>query len=249
MIFLTILAASLPLFFSPYSSKNRKPSGISWHGTSSALLMRTSPLCSHFVHELMSFDNDLRETWNYMPDPYSQEDWRGLAWEVLSKEGWFDRWLQVEKNFALARYKEIVDTPDSGHIDYEGVDPSATKPTRAAIRVNDLLETITERYQPLSSFSQKLRFLIDIQITIFDQFHERLHSALEAYLAMTSTIGRTVQGADGQASVEGIAGLERLCRVFGSAEYLEKKMEDWRNGSGRTETGAGMSPVLCRLPT
>ena len=46
---------------------------------------------------------------------------------------------------------------------------------------------------------------------------------------MTSTIGRTVQGADGQASVEGIAGLERLCRVFGSAEYLEKKMEDWSN--------------------
>ncbi|KAL2842352.1 TIP-1 family-domain-containing protein [Aspergillus pseudoustus] len=186
-------------------------------------------LLSHFVHELMNFDNDIRETWNYVPDPYSQENWRGLAWEVLSKEGWFDRWLQVEKDFALDRYKEIVDTPDSGHIDYEGVDSVATKPTRAAIRVNDLLETITERYQPLSSFSQKLRFLIDIQIAIFDQFHERLHSALEAYLAMTSTIGRTVQGADGQASVEGIAGLERLCRVFGSAEYLEKKMDDWSN--------------------
>lgn len=186
-------------------------------------------LLSHFVHELMNYDNDIREAWNYLPDPYSQEDWRGLTWEVLSKEGWFDRWLQVEKDFALARYKEIVDTPDSGHIDYEGVEVSATKPTKAAIRVNDLLETITERYQPLLSFSQKLRFLIDIQITLFDQFHERLHSALEAYLAMTSTIGRTVQGADGQASVEGIAGLERLCRVFGSAEYLEKKMEDWSN--------------------
>ncbi|KAL2809806.1 TIP-1 family-domain-containing protein [Aspergillus granulosus] len=186
-------------------------------------------LLSHFVHEVMNFDHDIRETWNYMPDPYSQEEWRGLAWETLSKEGWFDRWLQVEKDFALARYKEIVDTPDSGNIDYEGVDSSATKPTRAAIRVNDLLETITERYQPLSSFSQKLRFLIDIQITVFDQFHERLHSALEAYLAMTSTIGRTVQGSDGQASVEGVAGLERLCRVFGSAEYLEKKMEDWSN--------------------
>ncbi|CBF76557.1 RINT-1 family protein [Aspergillus nidulans FGSC A4] len=186
-------------------------------------------LLSHFVHELMDYDNGIRETWNYLPYPYSQEDWRGLTWEVLSKEGWFDRWLQVEKDFALARYEEIVDTPDSGHLDYDGVEPTATKPTRAAIRVNDLLETITERYQPLSSFSQKLRFLIDIQITLFDRFHERLHSALEAYLAMTSTIGRTVQGADGQASVEGIAGLERLCRVFGSAEYLEKKMDDWSN--------------------
>ncbi|RAL15465.1 RINT-1 family protein [Aspergillus homomorphus CBS 101889] len=186
-------------------------------------------LLSHFVHELMSFDNEVRESWNYLPDPYAAGDWKGMTWEVLTKQGWFDRWLQVEKDFALARYKEIVDNPDSGHIDYDGVELSSTKPTKAAIRVNDLLETITERYQPLSSFSQKLRFLIDIQITIFDQFHERLQSALEAYLAMTSTIGRTVQGAEGQASVEGVAGLERLCRVFGSAEYLEKKMEDWSN--------------------
>ncbi|KAE8152702.1 TIP-1 family-domain-containing protein [Aspergillus avenaceus] len=185
-------------------------------------------LLSHFVHELMNFDNDIRESWNYLPDPYTDGTWRGLTWEVLTEQGWFERWLQVEKEFALARYKEIVDAPDSGHIDYEGVESSVTKPTKAAIRVNDLLETITERYQPLSSFSQKLRFLIDIQITIFDQFHERLHSALEAYLAMTSTIGRTVQGTDG-ASVEGVAGLERLCRVFGSAEYLEKKMDDWSN--------------------
>lgn len=186
-------------------------------------------LLSHLIHELMNFDNEIREAWNYLPDPYSKENWKGITWEVLTKEGWFDRWLQVEKDFALARYKEIIDATDSGEIDYEGVEFSATKPTKAAIRVNDLLETITELYRPLSSFGQKLRFLIDIQITIFDQFHERLHSALEAYLAMTSTIGRTVQGADGQASVEGVAGLERLCRVFGSSEYLEKKMEDWSN--------------------
>lgn len=186
-------------------------------------------LLSHFVHQLMTFDNEIRETWNYLPDPYAEDDWKGMTWEVLTKQGWFGRWLQVEKDFALARYQEIIDAPESGQLDYDGVELSATKPTKAAIRVNDLLETITERYQPLSSFSQKLRFLIDIQITIFDQFHERLRSALEAYLAMTSTIGRTVQGSDGQASVEGVAGLERLCRVFGSAEYLEKKMQDWSN--------------------
>lgn len=186
-------------------------------------------LLSHFIHELMSFDSEIRETWGYLPDPYADGNWKGLTWEVLTEQGWYDHWLQVEKDFALARYKDIIDTPDSGQIDYDGVELTATKPTKAAIRVNDLLETITERYRPLSSFSQKLRFLIDIQITVFDQFHERLHSALEAYLAMTSTLGRTVQGADGQASVEGVAGLERLCRVFGSAEYLEKKMEDWSN--------------------
>lgn len=87
----------------------------------------------------------------------------------------------------------------------------------------------TDRYHPLSSFSQKLRFLIDIQIAIFDKFHSRLHSSLEAYLTLTSTIARTVQGVskEEQAELDGLGGIERLCRVYGSAEYLEKKMRDW----------------------
>ncbi|KAI1978099.1 hypothetical protein LOZ53_004892 [Ophidiomyces ophidiicola] len=185
-------------------------------------------LLSHLIHELMQFDNDVRETWGYSPAFSGDKSWKGLTWEVLVKKDWFSQWLQVEKDFALSRYQDIIDAADSGEIDFDGVDATATKPTKAAIRVNDLLETITDRYRPLSSFSQKLRFLIDIQITIFDHFHERLHSGLEAYLAMTSTIGRTVQGSSaGQLNLEGIAGLERLCRIFGSAEYLEKKMQDW----------------------
>jgi RAD50-interacting protein 1 len=184
-------------------------------------------LFSHFIHELIDFDTGIRDTWNYFPNPYAVGDWGGLTEEVLTKQGWFDHWLQIEKDFALSRYKDIIDSTGSGQIDYDGVELLATKPTKAAIRVNDLLETITDRYRPLSSFGQKLRFLIDIQITIFDQFHERLLSGLEAFLAMTSTIGRTVQGSDPQTNLEGVSGLERLCRIFGSAEYLEKKMQDW----------------------
>lgn len=71
--------------------------------------------------------------------------------------------------------------------------------------------------------------MIDIQITIFERFHSRLYDSLEAYLVTTSAIGRTVQGVsrESQAELQGIKGLERLCRVYGSAEYLEKKMRDW----------------------
>lgn len=130
---------------------------------------------------------------------------------------------------ALSRYQNIIDSPESGEIDHDSVNSGATKPTYAAVRVNDLLETITDRYRPLTSFSQKLRFLIDIQITIFDRLHSRLHDSLEAYLTITSSIARTVQGVsrESQAELRGLGGLERLCRVFGSAEYLEKKMRDW----------------------
>ncbi|KAF2142191.1 uncharacterized protein K452DRAFT_227484 [Aplosporella prunicola CBS 121167] len=185
-------------------------------------------LLSHLMHEIMNFDTKLRDDWGYDGGKGS-EGWKGLAWEVLVQQDWFGRWLQVEKDFALSRYQSIIDTPESGELDFDSVDPSATKPTKAAIRVNDLLETITDRYRPLSSFSQKLSFLIDVQISIFDRFHERLHSSLEAYLTMTSSVGRAVQGIsrEEQASLQGVAGLDRLCRVYGSADYLERAMRDW----------------------
>lgn len=185
-------------------------------------------LLSHLMHELMSFDVSLRDDWGY-DGGFGADGWKGLTWEVLVKRDWFGTWLKVEKDFALSRYHNIIDAPESGEIDYDSVDPGATKPTKAAIRVNDLLETITDRYRPLNSFSQKLRFLIEIQITIFDQFHDRLNSALEAYLTATSALARAVQGVskEEQAQLQGLGGLERLCRVYGSADYLEKKMRDW----------------------
>ncbi|KAI4174518.1 MAG: hypothetical protein LQ343_002275 [Gyalolechia ehrenbergii] len=194
------------------------------------LIAKQPQLLSHFIHELMSFDINLRDEWGY-DGGCGIDGWRGLTWEVLVKGKWFDRWLEVEKNFALSRYQSIIDDPSSGEIDYDSVEPSATKPTNGAIRVNDLLETITDRYRPLPSFSQKLRFLIDIQIAIFDLFHARLASSLEAYLTLTSSLSRTVHGVSRDKSTQpdlsGLAGIERLMRVYGSAEYLEKKMRDW----------------------
>src|SRR5580698_473446 len=89
------------------------------------------------------------------------------------------------------------------------------------------LSNSPDNYRELATFSHKLRFLLDIQISIFDLFHERLASALSAYLARTSTIGRASR--EDQAMLQGIGGLERLCKVFGSAEYLERAMRDWND--------------------
>ena len=130
---------------------------------------------------------------------------------------------------ALSRYEAIIETPESGLIDYDSVESTTTKPTAAAIRVNDLLETITERYRPLLSFQQKIRFLLDIQLSIFNRFHARLTDGLEAYLTMTSTVGRSISsiGREDQDELKGVKGLDRLCRVYGSADYLEHAMRDW----------------------
>ena len=183
-------------------------------------------LLSHFVHELMSFDNTLRDTWGYNPAPGDFQDWKGLTRSILITHNYFDSWLGVEKEFALSRYKTIRDSPESTDIDYEGVASSQTKPTKGTLRVNDLLETITDRYRFLSSFSQKMKFLIDIQLSIFDDYHNYLHAALQAYLASSHTAGRLLQG-QSKSEALGQRGLASLCKIYGSAAFLERKMSDW----------------------
>lgn len=81
----------------------------------------------------------------------------------------------------------------------------------------------------MTSFKHKLNFLIDIQIAIFDKFHERLNDNLEAYLRMTTTLGRAMVGVsrEEQEKLLGVEGLESLCKTYGSADYLEKAMRDW----------------------
>ncbi len=182
-------------------------------------------LLSHFMHELMAFDTALRETWGYVPIPRMVAEWKGLTWRVLNTHGYFETWLRVEKDFALSRYRSIRDAPDSNDIDFDA-DSGQTQPTKGAIRVNDLLETITDRYRGLSSFSQKLKFLLEIQLSIFDDYHSHLHGALQAYMVSSHTAGRLLQGQT-EADAFGSKGLESLSKIFGSAEYLERKMSDW----------------------
>jgi RAD50-interacting protein 1 len=91
-----------------------------------------------------------------------------------------------------------------------------------------LISTL-DRYRPLASFSHKLKFVIDIQIAIFDRLHEYLQSNLEAYLTQTTSLGRAVTGVtkEQQEKLLGMEGLERLCKTYGSADYLERAMRDW----------------------
>ncbi|EXJ66361.1 uncharacterized protein A1O5_10513 [Cladophialophora psammophila CBS 110553] len=184
-------------------------------------------LLSHFMHELMEFDTAIRDAWGYVPIPRMLAEWKGITWRMLTTHSYFAMWLKVEKDFALSRYKSIRDTPDSNDIDFDA-DATQTKPTKGAIRVNDLLETITNRYRGLSSFSQKMKFLLEIQLSIFDDYHNHLHGALQAYLVSSHTAGRLLQG-QSEAEAFGLKGLESLAKIFGSAEFLERKMTDWND--------------------
>lgn len=183
---------------------------------------------SRYVQELIKFDLTLREDFKYDGGDI-KNGWGGMALEVLEK--WFDPWMAAEKQFALSRYQTIINSSDSGSIDYDSSSTGKTKTTFGASKVMGLLTSVTHLYQNLRNFSYKLRFLIDVQLSILDQYHARLNDSIDVYTTMSSTVGRTLHGVSkvDQAKLEGVGGLESLCKVYGSADHIINELQDQSN--------------------
>ncbi|ROT35827.1 RINT-1 family protein [Sodiomyces alkalinus F11] len=183
---------------------------------------------SSLMVQLMTFDENVRSRFGYDGgDP--DRGWAGLTTEVLEK--WFEPWFLAEREFALERFRAIMESREARNIDYDYAGPGKTKPTYAAVRVTDLLKTVTSQYERARKFKHKIRFLIGIQLDILDEYHDRLRGSLEAYQAITSTVGRTIHGVTKEqlAALEGTGALETLCKVYGSADHIVNTLRDSSN--------------------
>ncbi|CAK7236135.1 hypothetical protein SBRCBS47491_009533 [Sporothrix bragantina] len=207
---------------------------------SGAATLTTPTFLGSLIVQLLAFDEELRTRFGYDGGlgTSSSKGWPGLAGEpggVLDQH--FALWLQAEKEYALSRYREIVDGTSQAAqdaratIDYDYSGAGRTKPTLAAVHVVDLLRAVSGQYRNLKKFHHRLRFLIDIQITLLDAYDDRLRGSLETYASMTSAVGRTLHGVTKEqlAALEGTGGLEALCRVFGSADHIINTLREWAN--------------------
>lgn len=183
---------------------------------------------SKYIQELIKFDGAVRDRFKY-DGGNIRSGWSGVTQDVLSK--WYDAWLAAEKQFALARYQDVLKSSDNGSIDYDSNSSGRTRSTVGASKVMGLLTNTTILYQPLRSFSYKLRFLIDIQLSILDLYHNRLQSSVEGFVSMSSAVGRTLHGVskEDQAKFEGLGGLESLCKVYCSADHVISELHSQSN--------------------
>jgi len=193
----------------------------------------TPTFLSRFMGELMDFDDSIRYNFNY-DGGHPTGSWPGLASEVL--DNWFDKWFSAEKAFAIERFRAIVESTDGRKIDFDYGGVGKTKPTYASTRVMDLLKSITSQYRRVIKFQHKLRFLMNIQIDVLDEFHDRLRDSIQAYGAFTSTVGRTLHAVtkEQHAALEGTGALETLCKVYGSADHVINTLKDWSNEEVRS---------------
>jgi hypothetical protein len=90
-----------------------------------------------------------------------------------------------------------------------------------------------------------MRFLIEIQAEILDQYQGRLSESLDAYQTITNPVARTLHGVskEQQAELEGIRGIESLCKVYGSAEYIINVLHEW------SDSEVGVLQTEYRSPT
>ncbi|KAG2179757.1 hypothetical protein INT43_003540 [Umbelopsis isabellina] len=207
-------------------------------------------LLSHTIHEVLSFDQTLRERYGFVA-PEGSEFQLGLAQIIVGNPDWFDAWLKMEKQFAVGRFNEIVhdraawdlnsdedqDAADYMQDDEEyDEDKDAVPVTKSASRILSLIESITDSYHLLPLFEQRLRFLMEIQIDLLETYHRRIASAVDSFEALSLIRSVPVPGALPDA-VTGVmtsgersgttGGLQRLCRWWTSAITVRDRILEW----------------------
>ncbi|KAI9444970.1 TIP-1 family-domain-containing protein [Lactarius indigo] len=212
-------------------------------------LLSHPPLLAHTIYQALTFDASLREAGFSLSRTLSQRsigntDWQGVSEVILGRKEWFDRWVEGEKTFVLDRYHEILGAKDAWTIvndATESGDPVSSdndlRYTVSARQLKALVEQVTDRYSPLPNFSQRTRFLVDVQLPLLEGYHSRISSSLDAFESLSTSIVRAVPGALGATSngdnrnrghpTAGVEGIMRLCKALVSARYISNAMEGW----------------------
>ncbi|KAF9121213.1 hypothetical protein BGW39_010760 [Mortierella sp. 14UC] len=191
--------------------------------------MLSSPeMLSHAIHETLRFDKALREAELYIP-PGQTSEWQGAVQIYLGNRPWLKTWLRVEKEYAVARYDQIIEDADAWQPAFENLgDKDYIIPTKSAQNLMDLLEIVTERYRPLTVLEHRT-FLLDIQLDILITYHHHIRGLVDQYESMSYSFVRVIPGAASaeELATMGIEGLRNLCQWLSSVEYVSSTLKDW----------------------
>ncbi|CAG8765469.1 8807_t:CDS:10, partial [Dentiscutata erythropus] len=191
-------------------------------------LLKFSQVFSHTVFETLQFDQTLRELHMYIPP--GQNEWKGCVEVFTGKKETFKAWLKVEKEFAEARYDEIMHSEDAWELIDEDISEDDFRPTKSSGKLINLLELITSRYKLLPMFHNRIRFFADIQADLLMEYARRIDSAVDAFeKSLSYSFVRSVPNSantDGK-SHTGIEDLKRLCRWLNSAGFVSRTIKEW----------------------
>ncbi|XP_049639157.1 RAD50-interacting protein 1 [Suncus etruscus] len=163
-------------------------------------LLYDDNLFCHLVDEVLLFERELHSVHGY-PDTFAN------CMHILSEETCFQRWLIVERKFALQKMDSMLSSEAAWISQYKDIaDVDEMKVPDCAETFMTLLLVITDRYRNLPTASRKLQFL-ELQKDLVDDFRIRLTQVMKE--ETRASLGF------------------RYCAILNAVNYIATVLADW----------------------
>ncbi|XP_027395495.1 RAD50-interacting protein 1 isoform X3 [Bos indicus x Bos taurus] len=163
-------------------------------------LLYDDNLFCHLVDEVLLFEKELHSVHGY-PSTFAN------CMHILSEETCFQRWLTVERKFALQKMDSMLSSEAAWISQYKDItDVDEMKVPDCAETFMTLLLVITDRYKNLPTASRKLQFL-ELQKDLVDDFRIRLTQVMKE--ETRASLGF------------------RYCAILNAVNYISAVLADW----------------------
>ncbi|KAM5189415.1 RAD50-interacting protein 1 isoform 2-T2 [Callospermophilus lateralis] len=163
-------------------------------------LLYDDNLFCHLVDEVLLFERELHNVHCY-PSTFAN------CMHILSEETCFQRWLTVERKFALQKMDSMLSSEAAWVSQYKDItDVDEMKVPDCAETFMTLLLVITDRYKNLPTASRKLQFL-ELQKDLVDDFRIRLTQVMKE--ETRASLGF------------------RYCAILNAVNYISTVLADW----------------------
>ncbi|NXG45085.1 RINT1 protein, partial [Psilopogon haemacephalus] len=163
-------------------------------------LLYDDTLFCHLVDEVLLFERELYSVHGYLSSFPS-------CMHILAEESCFQRWLTVEKKFALQKMDSMLSSEAAWISQYKDItDVDEMKVPDCAETFMTLLLVITDRYKNLPTASRRLQFL-GLQKELVDDFRIRLTQVMKE--ETRASLG------------------SRYCAILNAVNYVATVLSDW----------------------
>ncbi|XP_026557291.1 RAD50-interacting protein 1 isoform X2 [Pseudonaja textilis] len=157
-------------------------------------------LFCHLVDEILLFERELHGIHGYLSSLPS-------CLHILSEETYFQRWLTVERKFALQKMDSMLSSEAAWVSQYKDItDVDEMKVPDCAETFMTLLLVITDRYKHLPIATRKLQFL-ELQKELVDDFRIRLTQVMKEETRTPLAF--------------------RYCAILNAVNYIATVLADW----------------------
>ncbi|KAL3877501.1 hypothetical protein ACJMK2_035200 [Sinanodonta woodiana] len=155
---------------------------------------------SHLVDEALLFDHELHLNYGY-PTSYPS------SLHVLTEGTAFEKWISVEKKFALEKLDFMMSSSTAWKSQYKDIaDVDEMKVPECGESFMTLMLTITDRYKHLPHPAHKIQFL-DLQLELLEDFRIRIVQVMKD--VTHSPLG------------------DRYCAILNTTYYISEVLREW----------------------